>query len=255
MNSKVGEAWQKAFAETPPVLSEDTVRYIKQFPTSVIWHYISTFTSLPPKSLVLEAGCGSGKLSLALALLGFKVTALDYSESALDTAAANKSELEKRLKTKLDVTFVKDNLEDLSLQANYFDLVFNEGVVEHWLEKKARVNVLKQMTEVAKPGGTVVVIVPNGAHPLSPWWEKNCAAFYEAPPMVNYSAAQLKQELQLAGLNKVVVDGLYPWRTIDFYSQRLLNKLIGFLLQNTVPLPLKLRQKFGVHLIGLGAKI
>lgn len=254
MSSDVGDAWQEAFANTPPVLSQDTVRYIKKFPASAIWRYISAFANFAPESLALEAGCGSGKLSLALALLGFKVTALDYAKNALDAAAFNKKELEARLKTKLNITFVTGNLEDLSLPVDYFDLVLNEGVIEHWLEKKTRVNVLKQMTKVTKPGGTVVVIVPNGAHPLSPWWEKNCAAFYESPPMVNYSAVQLKQELELAGLKKVVVDGLYPWRTIDFYSQRLLNKLIGFMLQKTIPLPRILRQKFGVHLIGLGVK-
>lgn len=254
MASKVGEAWQQAFNSNIPALSGETIRYIEKFRTSEIWAYISSFCSLTPESLTLEAGCGSAKLSLAFAVLGFKVTALDYSPIVLRAGKNNLKQAENIFNKRLKVSFVQDNLENLSLAPNQFDLVFNEGVVEHWLNDEERLNVLKQMVRAAKPKGAVVVIVPNGSHPLTPWWEKKCEAFYAAPPMTYYSAEKLKQELELAGLSNVKVDGLYPWRTIDFYSQKKLNKYIGFLLQHSLPLPLKLRQKFGIHLIGLGKK-
>ena len=45
--------------------------------------------SLPPESRVLDAGCGNGFLSIILAQMGWQVTALDQSRTAIEKAEEN----------------------------------------------------------------------------------------------------------------------------------------------------------------------
>jgi ubiquinone/menaquinone biosynthesis C-methylase UbiE len=55
---------------------------------------------------------------------------------------------------------ITGDLMQMNFAADSFDLVFNAGVLEHF-EPDERAAALREMTRVTKPGGTVLVAVPN----------------------------------------------------------------------------------------------
>ena len=100
---------------------------------------------------VLEIGCGTGVNSILMALLGAKVSVMDYSKEALNVV--------KRLSEGLDVELIHQDMFESDIE-NEFDIVHSEGVVEHYLMPK-RQEILDIHTHATKPDGKVLIIVPN----------------------------------------------------------------------------------------------
>jgi len=250
----VGQAWAERFRS-----NRDTYRvqggivFLRRFIRSPFVRLIWQYAQLKPGSRVLEAGCGSGKFSVCFAMLGCSVTALDFSPVMLENAAALRQTVEHDTGP-LDMQFVSGDLENLELGSDQFDLVFNEGVVEHWLDQRARRAVLSNMVRVAKPGGTVAVIVPNGHHPRMTYWMQNSPAFLSAPAMVRYDTQLLLSDLSSVGLVDLSIDGIYAWRTVDQWPTNRILQILGGSLQRSVPLPRRMRLRWGIHLIGMGHK-
>ena len=76
---------------------------------------------------VLEAGCGSGLISLELAMRRNlkRLVLLDIRRGMLNKARNN------FYKFKIDAEFVLGDIQNLPFRDEPFDLVFNEGVIEH----------------------------------------------------------------------------------------------------------------------------
>lgn len=107
---------------------------------------------LPNGGRVLEAGCGGGSQSLALALAGFDATLLDFSAEALDYARRSLEAHGAR------ATYVRDDA--FALRTPEFDLVFNAGVLEHYpLSEQTRF--LRGMASRSRR--YVLVLIPNRA--------------------------------------------------------------------------------------------
>ena len=94
----------------------------------------------PPKDLVsfledyeinsktaLDVGCGSGNYSLYLAQRGFKVTGVDFAQSALKIAEERADEMN------LDVKFVHTDVLELlsSLDGKKYDFIFDYSLLHH----------------------------------------------------------------------------------------------------------------------------
>ncbi len=252
MQDKVGIEWKQLLEGRgyPPVKNEHFLRRFRTSPYIMIpLHY----ARLPPNSLILEPGCGSGKFSLALASYGHKVIALDYVFDVLQEVQATQARLGKRWPGHLK-GLCQGSLECLPFPDNVFHLVINEGVVEHWLDHKDRQRILREMVRVTKPGGVVAVFVPNGAHPLISVWESRLSCFMKAPPMTYYNAKRLESELIEAGLENVYTDGIYPWRSLTRVTPWNRLYLLSALFDHLIPLPRPLRQKLGINLVGVGRK-
>jgi SAM-dependent methyltransferase len=252
----VGRAWEEAFAtQRTPYQLDGGLPLLRRLIRSPFVQLPLGYAQLAPSSQVLEPGCGSGKFSLSFALLGHSVTTLDYSSEILKNVQQAKEAIEKEAGTTLQLIIQQGDLEALDLPADRFDLVINEGVVEHWLDQTARRQVLAAMTRVAKRGATVVVIVPNGHHPFIDDWVKHHPAFTFAPPMVNYSPSLLASDLNAVGLGEVQLDGIYAWRTIgEWPRSKTPFRLLGSALDHLLPLPKSIRMRWGLHLIGMGRK-
>lgn len=108
---------------------------------------------------VLEAGSGYGMTSVLLGAGVGKRVLLDLESAALTTAAqlfAEKNE---------SGDFVVGDLLSMGFKEGAFDLVFNAGVLEHF-NFSMRCQALCEMYRVVRPGGKLLVAVPNHfSHP------------------------------------------------------------------------------------------
>ena len=253
MQDKVGAQWEQMLQGNGYAPAGDE-HFLQRFRASPYITIVLRYARLRPGSLILEPGCGSGKFSLVLASLGHRVIALDYVFDVLRGVQATQERLGERWPGRLG-GLCRGSLEHLPFPDDTFDLVINEGVVEHWLDDKERLMVLREMVRVTRPGGVVAVLVPNGAHPLIQVWESRLAGFQKAPPMAYYSARRLGAELVQAGLSDVYIDGIYPWRSWTRLPPWDRLYLVGAAFDRWLPLPRALREKWAINLIGLGRKV
>jgi len=202
---------------------------------------------------VLEAGCGGARFSIALAILGCRVTSLDSSPEMVRRALALEHEAE-RFYGHLGMDAIQGEIARLPFPNDQFDLVLNESVVEHWLDEAERLAVLREMVRVARGGGTVVVIVPNTAHVLRGWWRLTRSPGYRCPPMTRYTARKLRTELAAAGCGGVQADGFDPYRSIAQWPDWWPLRKVAGALNRLLPQPKWLRQTFGVDLVAWGRK-
>ncbi|HUL43496.1 MAG TPA: glycosyltransferase [Bacteroidota bacterium] len=129
----------------------------QEFELGLAKEICSVFTELGfrPGSKLLEAGCGSGHLSLRLNEAGYKTTLFDFEPKAI--AAAQKAFLAHRRRG----VFVEGDLFEIEKRVSTpADIVWNSGVLEHF-DFSTLVSALEKMKSVARKG--VFFIVPNPA--------------------------------------------------------------------------------------------
>ena len=100
----------------------------------------------------LETGAGSGKFSFMLANKGYEATIMDFNKSILKTLKRNNSKVKKPIK------IVEGNILNIPFPDNSFDLVFSEGVNEHFLGAD-REKAIREMVRVSK--NKIIIFVPD----------------------------------------------------------------------------------------------
>lgn len=101
---------------------------------------------------IIELGAGSGSDIISLVQEGAKGFALDFSRQAI---RAIKYWAKKK---KVDVETVKADIKNIPYPDNHFDLVYSVGLMEHF---KNYVSLLKEQIRVIKPGGFLLIDVPQ----------------------------------------------------------------------------------------------
>ncbi len=115
---------------------------------------------LRPGVRVLDAGCGSGYFSAHFVDRDCRVSTLDHSKEALEMA--------RRLTKGRAEEYLADDLLDPSFaerHAEKYDLVFTDGLFEHFQEEEQR-RILGNFIAALCPGGLVATFVPNKYS----WW-------------------------------------------------------------------------------------
>jgi SAM-dependent methyltransferase len=108
-----------------------------------------------PKGLrILEAGSGSGLVSLSMAKKGAGVFLIDISAEAVRLSRS----LFKKEHT--PETTVQASIFALPFKDDSFDITWNGGVIEHF-SPDDQVKCLREMLRVTRPAGWVVVLVPS----------------------------------------------------------------------------------------------
>lgn len=102
---------------------------------------------------ILELGCGKAKQLIYFAKeFGYEIFGVDYSEKGVELAKAN-------LETaNVKGTILCENMFKTSLDAESFDIVYSQGLVEHFDDWEEAVNVHWRLL---KKGGTMIITVPN----------------------------------------------------------------------------------------------
>lgn len=253
--SSVASAWRERLAERTdpyPLLDQPLVA-VPRMARSTSFRRVIKLVGVTPPASILEAGIGSGAFSLAFAWAGYRVTALDCLPGVLAGARRGAQDIAGRVRR--PIRFVCGDLEHPPLKPGLFDLVFNEGVIEHWVDRKERRQLIGMMVSLARPGGAVCVIVPNGQHPRHEFWVTNHYPGYEsAPPMTLYGSASLYDDLVAAGLSGVQTDGLAAWQSFNLWPHRPLWRLPLGVLDRCGSGPRSFRMRYGAHLIACGRR-
>lgn len=208
---------------------------------------------------VLEAGCGTGKIGTALAYeIGCDVTCMDYSDKALD-AAEHISNVISKKNHGIKVSFVKGDLFSFN-EADKYDIVFNEGVIEHWKAEEDRLKVIQNMVNAAKPGGRVIIWVPNAKNPFYKFWKfTGYSGIYDISEKP-FTKEELLDSMSKAGLQNISITGHQAYIT-PFIWPVFLNKLrifgiIFWFIGKIMPFGLseKMSVKFSHEIAGIGTK-
>jgi len=184
---------------------------------------------------IIEVGCGSGFMSARLSILGANVAILDKSEAAIDVACGAFV----RLGLKAPEVFVEDAL-DNSVPSDLYDVVWNGGVIEHFFDDGKRL-LIQEMLRMAKPGGKVVIMVPNAwciPFRIGQFWQRLKGTWkygYEddmSPMRIKAMCHQLGlQSVQTYSFNKVVGVAWLPrygyrianalgWDTLETHTKK-----------------------------------
>tara|TARA_Y100001936_G_scaffold39559_1_gene37986 strand:+ start:19855 stop:20523 length:669 start_codon:yes stop_codon:yes gene_type:complete len=110
---------------------------------------------------IFEPGSGGGMTCANFAKQGFEITSMDLSDNALRKGIS----LFKSLS--LNAKFFVGDLFKLPIKDEEFDIVFNQGVMEHFrLAKLDASDGVKEMLRVLKKDGTLIIYVPAYFSPL-----------------------------------------------------------------------------------------
>lgn len=104
---------------------------------------------------ILEVGAGTGRDSVMLVNEGASVYVLDYAVNSLKIMETLGKE------NNLDLHPIQGDAFKLPIADNSFDVVFHQGLLEHF---KNPLPILEENFRVLKPGGFVLVDVPQKYH-------------------------------------------------------------------------------------------
>lgn len=139
------------------------------------------------KGKILDAGCGSGSLSLRFGFLGYSVSAVDLAERSLQYVRVKA----KQLGLTKRITVQKGSIVKLPFKANNFDGVVCGEVLEHI---PTDVKAISELYRVLKQNGVCVVTVP--AHPHM-WDLSDDISGHER----RYTKEELKRKFMQAGFH------------------------------------------------------
>jgi SAM-dependent methyltransferase len=188
--------YQRARPEYPPALYERLLEV----------------TGLAPPSRLLEVGCATGKATLPLARLGFRITALEPGGALADAARANLNEY--------DVEVTEARFEDWQPDGAVFDMVF-AATTWHWVEPSVRYS---KAAAVLRPRGYLALWGAGHVIPYDgdPFFEEIQEVYDEigeglSPGWVTPRPSELhddSQEIEASGYFEVLEVRQYDWETV-----------------------------------------
>ena len=199
MNSdtSVTEQWRAELRdtgyETPRVGARDCARMLL---LSRVWRRVLRHTALGRSHDVtaLEFGVGGGDQLVPLYMRGWQCVGVDCSADVVRRAEEYVRRVEARCRPKGAINFVVADFLEFPVAGKGFDIVFQFGVLEHFLDDAERSSYLGKMFEQTRPGGWVVSYVPNGLHPARRRQKEQHLGGYNIPE-IDYTAASAASEL------------------------------------------------------------
>jgi len=106
---------------------------------------------------VLELGCGTGRITMALAEAGKRITGLDLSERMLERAVKKRGAL--RVEARERVHLVQGNMAGFDLGEKFRLVIIPFRPFQHLLEVHQQINCLECVRKHLAPGGRLVLDV------------------------------------------------------------------------------------------------
>jgi ubiquinone/menaquinone biosynthesis C-methylase UbiE len=181
---------------------------------------LSAVTNVEGKH-VLEVGAGTGRDSFGLVKLGAEVVQLDYVESSLAIIRTLSRQ------EGIRVHIVQGDAFSLPFPDSTFDVVFHQGLLEHFREEDAG-NLLSENVRVLKQGGFLLVDVPQRYHIYT--IIKHVLIFFHrwfAGWEREFSVRELEQVLRGHGLTLVQSYGDWMYPSLFYRMIRELLKKVG----------------------------
>lgn len=207
-DSVVTDTWRRELKEsgyeTPKISRWD---YIKFKLLTRAWRRILRHTRLRRcrSHRALEFGCGGGAHIVPLAVNGWACTGIDCSPEVLSRAQQYVKRVnEVCVGPKIDITLKCADFLNYKPPSEGFDLTFQFGVLEHFLDSEERFQYVRKMLDCTRPGGFIVSAVPNGCHVLRREQREKGLGGYNIPE-IDYTPEMIIHEMEQAGGCKVKV--------------------------------------------------
>ena len=230
------------------------------------WHgqyaYRAFKRYVPPGSRVLEVGFGSGRMISRMARdPGCRAFGVDVEDSAFSSLMESCRFYGTR------VGAVKGSTFELPFSNGSFDLVYSEGVIEHFPGE----DIIRSVSEhirVCKKGGLVIISVPNRYAYFHTLAKRVAGPEYQHYPEKSFSRHELVRLLSDSGLRIVGLDGFgFGCQFVNF-KVYVLNKYLHWRLKGLPWRALrllkrlhlydwggpKLRSIFGFQVMAVGRK-
>jgi SAM-dependent methyltransferase len=236
--NSVAKAWIESLKEkgyeAPSVTRKSCLKFMI---LSRSWRRILKHTGLRRFDPVraLEFGCGGGAQLVPLYTNGWISTGIDCSEEVLSRARSYVENVRNSsCRIRGTIEFKCIDFLNYKPDSNLFDLTFQFGVLEHFLDEDERMRYLRKMFDATRPGGFVVSSIPNGGHVMREEQRSKGLGGYNIPE-IDYSRKLLTKEMKNCGaiLVKVLPHDLFGHLKLKNACgfKKILYKLLYFVLQ------------------------
>lgn len=180
------------------------------------WHepiYELMARFVKPSSKILEVGAGGSHTIAALAgRLNCEAFGVEPDDGGirktLELAEAEAS----------SVKMIKGDGFTLPFGSNQFDTVYSLGLIEHFAPGESK-ELIKEHWRVCRPGGTLIVAVPNLFNFPHSLRKALLGSRYEYFPERSYRPAVLRRIVEATGCQTKAVDGVSPLWGLSMFNR------------------------------------
>lgn len=174
-------------------------------------------------NVILEAGFGTGRYCIALSqkFKSNNIIGIDISRNACELARDGAM-----IRNITNINFIQGDIFYLPFKDNCFKVVFNDGVLEHFLDY---FSAFKEMMRVTKTDGKIIVCVPNWFCFPHTFYKKIRGKNYEYGYEKSFKHFELEQLFSKFNLKNVEILGYNPLHSLGRY-----NKLLNIILHKTI---------------------
>ena len=201
---------------------------------------------------ILEAGSGTGRYCIALAIK-YKnsiIIGMDISRNALKLT--RKGMQSRGIE---NIHLVQADVFHIPFRNNAFDVVFNDGVIEHFINY---VEIIGEMFRITKKYGKVIIAVPNWFCFPHTIYKKIIGKRYIYGYEKSFKHSELIQAFQKYRLKELELSGFNPIHSLSRLSRLFVP--IGKLIDVLIVMPVdkfannKISKIFGIEIVIKGIK-